>query len=447
MRDKIFAYTGLLLVAFSTVYIVFEVPRTDFWSLISFYTIGFGGMVLSYKYASPKDLFVLLFGGLIVRFLLINVTPELSNDFYRFIWDGEMMKLGLLPYVKTPDEIISSSPEIFQNAELRALYHGMGELSSGNHSNYPPINEFLFFIAAKLGSTLSAKVMILRIFTILADIGIVFVGLSLLKMKEMDLKKILFFVLNPFFILEFTANLHFEGVMMCFFLIAFWLYLKELKLLSGLFFAFSILTKMMTMIFLPFFLRKGNWKKGLIYIGSVALFTVIFAYPFFMNAGWEGYNSANSLYFKQLEFNAGLYFAFNGIVSAIAGFNAIQYIGPLFAFMALCGILVWYYKKQDKPLLEGFELWTIAFFIYLLMSTTVHPWYIGVLVLVGLFTNYLFPIVWSFLAYLSYYFYAENMSEGLFYTFVVVEYLVVIGVAVYEVKSKKVKVKSAGVDV
>lgn len=446
MREKILAFTGMLLVAFSVVYIAYEVPRADFWTLISLYAIGFGGMLISFKYTSQKELFILLFGGLLIRFFLINVTPELSNDFYRFIWDGEIMKLGMSPYGSTPDELISSSPEIFQNTELRALYHGMGELSQGNHSNYPPLNEFMFFMASKLGSTLAGKLMVLRVLIMLADIGIVLIGISLLKMMSLSLNRILLFVLNPFIILEFTANLHFEGVMVFFFLIAFWLYLKELRLLSSLFYAFSILTKVTTAVFLPFFLRKGEFKKGGLYITLVLLFTVIFAYPFFMNGGWEGYNEANNLYFQKFEFNGGLYTLINAIVGSMTGFNPIAYVGPALSFTAISLILIWYYRNQDRSILQGFDVLTITFFIYLGLSTTLHPWYLGVLLVVSLFSRFWFPLVWTFLVYFSYYFYSENMSEGLFYTFVAIEYLVVIGVAIYEVKSKKVKVKREGVE-
>lgn len=435
IRNKILAYTGMLIVAFSVLFLAFEIPRTNFGALIGLYTIGFAGMLLTYIYSGAKDLLFLLLGALLIRLLMINLTPELSHDFYRFIWDGEMMKMGLLPYVKTPDQIISSSPEIFQNAELRALYHGMGELSSSNYSNYPPINEFLFFIAAKLGTTLSSKVMVLRMFVILADIGIVLVGLSFLRMKELPMQKILLFALNPFILLEFTANLHFEGVMICFFLIGFWLYLKEMKLLSAFFMAFSILTKVFTLLFMPFFLRKGQWRNGLIYVSLILFFTLAFAFPFFMNSGWEGYQEANALYFRKFEFNAGIYYLIREAVWLLTGFNPIQYVGPLMAFVSFCFILVWYYRTQKEKILDGFEIWAVVFLVFLSLGTTVHPWYVGVLLILGLFTQFWFPLIWSFLVFLSYYFYAEEMQQGLFYTLIGFEYVVVLTVAIYEIKS------------
>ncbi|MCB0476842.1 MAG: DUF2029 domain-containing protein [Crocinitomicaceae bacterium] len=439
IRNKILTLTGFLLVAFATLYISFEVPRENFAALIGLYGLGFAGLLISYQFAQTKDLLFLLIGGFLVRFLMINVTPELSQDFYRFIWDGEMMKLGMLPYVKTPDEIISSSPEIFQNAEFRALYHGMGELSSSNYSNYPPLNELLFLIASKLGTTLSSKIMILRIFIILSDLVIVLVGLNLLKMKELPMKKMLLFAINPFIILEFTGNLHFEGVMMCFFLVGTWLYLKDMKLLASFFLAFSILLKVFTLILLPFFIRKKEWKSGLTFIGMTLLFTLVFAYPFFMNSGLEGYQKANALYFQQFEFNAGIYYLIREIGWMFTGFNPIAYVGPVLAFVSLILILIWYFRNWEAPILKGFEVWTIAFLIFLSLSTTIHPWYIGVLLILSLFTNYWFPLVWSFMAFLSYYFYSEDMNAGMYYTLVGIETACVLGLGIYEIKAKLLK--------
>ena len=56
---------------------------------------------------------------------------------------------------------------------------------------------------------------------------------------------------------------------------------------------------------------------------------------------------------------------------------------------------------------------TIAFFIYLLLSATIHPWYLLPLLGLGLFTNYSFPIVWSFTIFFSYliYGYFKNQEE------------------------------------
>ena len=69
--------------------------------------------------------------------------------------------------------------------------------------------------------------------------------------------------------------------------------------------------------------------------------------------------------------------------------------------------------------------------VYFLLSTTVHPWYVATPLLLSVFTRYRFAIVWSLLVMLSYSAYGEEFNENL--SLVAVEYLVVIGMAVYEI--------------
>ena len=55
------------------------------------------------KYSSLASIFIL---GLLIRGMFIFYIPELSQDFYRFIWDGNIQLLGINPYLYTPDVLI-----------------------------------------------------------------------------------------------------------------------------------------------------------------------------------------------------------------------------------------------------------------------------------------------------------------------------------------------------
>jgi hypothetical protein len=68
---------------------------------------------------------------------------------------------------------------------------------------------------------------------------------------------------------------------------------------------------------------------------------------------------------------------------------------------------------------------------YLLLATTVHPWYISTLVVFSVFTGYRYPVIWSLLVVFSYFAYqTASYQENLF--LVAVEYLLVTGVMLYE---------------
>jgi hypothetical protein len=51
-------------------------------------------------------------------------------------------------------------------------------------------------------------------------------------------------------------------------------------------------------------------------------------------------------------------------------------------------------------------LWT--YFLYLLFATTVHPWYVLPILVLGILSGYWFPVAWTFLVFLSYWGYNET---------------------------------------
>ena len=79
-------------------------------------------------------------------------------------------------------------------------------------------------------------------------------------------------------------------------------------------------------------------------------------------------------------------------------------------------------------------LFAVSF--YFLLSTTVHPWYIATPLLLGIFSKYRFPIVWSFVVMLSYSAYGKDgFDENLW--LVGLEYFIVAGFAVWELFLQK----------
>ena len=84
----------------------------------------------------------------------------------------------------------------------------------------------------------------------------------------------------------------------------------------------------------------------------------------------------------------------------------------------------------------------IAFTIYLLLSTTVHPWYIASILLLSVFTNYKYAIVWSFIVIISYLAYANaDNTENLW--IIGAEYLVVYAIIIFELftKGRRLEIK------
>ena len=61
----------------------------------------------------------------IFRAIFILSIPNLSQDFYRFIWDGRMILEGFNPYLFTVESFISKNE--FPVEQAQELFTGMGD--------------------------------------------------------------------------------------------------------------------------------------------------------------------------------------------------------------------------------------------------------------------------------------------------------------------------------
>ena len=427
----------LLLLASGALYLSFayDLVREDFIKLVTLYFALFflGWKMFQLERYNRK---FLLGAAILFRLLFLFSLPNLSQDFYRFIWDGELLLNGMNPYLLTPQELLSSGIPLFENAEV--LYKGMGTLSAGNHSNYPPLNQLIFAISTVLsGKSLLGAVVVMRLIIIAAEIGIFYFGRKLLITLNLPENRIFWYLLNPFIIIELTGNLHFEAVLIFLLIWALYLLHSEKWLWSAVLLAFAVSIKLIPLLFLPLFFRRLGWKKALGYYAVVAAVNILLFLPFLSTEFLSNYFQTIGLWFQKFEFNASIYYLIRWIGYQVEGYNILVYTGkPLAAAIFLAVVFLAFFRRNrtTSGLMTGM-LFSIT--IYYLLATTVHPWYLAVPVILCIFTNYRFPMVWSLVVVLSYAAYSNaSFQENLW--LVALEYLVVYSVLVYEIyKSTK----------
>lgn len=407
----------------------YDLERTDFFKLLSLW----GGLfVLSYKFFQLQryNLKILLAAAIIFRLLFLFAIPNLSQDFYRFIWDGRLLLEGINPYLMTPAEYFSSGDLPFSGAQ--ELYEGMSSLSARNPTNYPPLNQLFFALAALFGgNSILTSVVWLRIFIIAADIGIFYFGRKLLRNLKFPESNIFLYLLNPLVIIELTGNLHFEGVMLFFLLAALYILQCQKWLFSALFFSCSIAVKLIPLMFLPLLFRRLGWKRALVYYAVTGFLLLLFFLPFLSGAFAENFFSSINLWFQKFEFNASIYYLIRWIGYEVEGYNIIGYAGPALAGVVFVSILFMAILKRNQEIRGLLTSMMFGMGIYLLLATTVHPWYLATPLLLSVFTRYKFVQVWSLMVVLSYFAYSQpDYKENLW--IIALEYVVIFGVMVYE---------------
>lgn len=457
LNPSLFKYhkTPLLCILVSVILYVsfaYHLIRTEATKLILLYLSLF---VFAYilKKSAGFNFGLLVVASILLRLVFLFAIPNLSQDFYRFIWDGQMIISGFNPYLTTPDfqmemGIISNFPNQLE------LYNGMGQLSASHFTNYPPINQLCFVIANLFpGKSIISSVVGLRLIIIAADIGTLYFGKKLLEALKLSSSRIWWYMLNPFIIIELTGNLHFESVMIFFLIWSLYLLHSGKWKLAAIIFACSISVKLIPLLFLPIFYwwfspkeNRNKWiperstlLKLIGFYLIVLATTVLLFIPFFSMEFINNYAETVGLWFNDFEFNASIYYIVREIGYFITGYNEIAIIGKILPAISLVIILWFSLLRKNTTLHKLTTSIVIVFTCYLFLSTTVHPWYLGTLVALCIFTNYRFPLVWSFAIILSYLAYLSigtaDKSENLW--IIGLEYAIVFSAFIWEVILRK----------
>ncbi len=441
----------ILLALTSVIFYLFfayDLVRTDYIKLISLYTALF---IFFYKLIqTKKDNFKVLVGlAILFRILFFLATPNLSQDFYRFVWDGRMILEGYNPYLYAPESfILKSQFPIFQAQEL---YNGMGVLNGSHFSNYTPLNQFFFVIAGLFaGKSILGSVVLMRLFIMAADLGTLYFGKKLLERLNLPIHYIFWYVLNPFIIIELTGNLHFEGVMVFFLIWSLYLLHKGQWKFAAIVFACSVSIKLIPLMFLPlffqYFTKRHNTPsldstyKGLfhllIFYGIVVTILTLSFIPFYNSELLTNYINTVGLWFQRFEFNASFYYIARAIGYTFRGYNEIAVIGKAIPIAIVCFTLIITFFRKNKTTFQLIAAMLMVISFYYFLATTVHPWYLATLLILSVFTKYRFPLVWSFVIIFSYLAYANaDNKENLW--IIGLEYLVVYGFFVWEIMIKK----------
>ena len=411
----------------------YDLLREEFAKLIA---LAFALFVLFFKLLQFEkwNFNFLLIAGILFRLVFLIAEPNLSQDFYRFIWDGELVNHGINPYLYSPDEFIETSTIQIPNSKI--LHEGMGELSAQHFSNYPPINQLFFALSTFLGmGSLLGSIVWMRLFIVLADFGILYFGRKLLQNLNLSPHLVFWYFLNPLVIIELTGNLHFEGVMFFFFLWAIYLISCQRYLLAAPVYAAAIMVKLVPLLFLPLFIRYLGLKKSALFYILVGIGCAFYLIPFYDPELATNYSKTIGLWFSNFEFNAGIYNLVKYI--AVDFFDAkpwelIKTYGIFVKMATFALILLLAFLQKHKNLIQFFTLMLVVLSAYYFLSATVHPWYLVFLLGLSLFTQYRFTIVWSALIVLSYYAYSKpDFKENLW--LLSLEYLLVLGYLMYEI--------------
>ena len=302
--------------------------------------------------AKRTSLWIVLAGAILFRLTLLPLAPTLSDDPYRYHWDGQIQLAGQNPYIESPDTLAMGSRMTPTGHPLPA--HDMPNI-------YPPLAELLFRQAARyLPGAVAFK---LPFF--LADLLAVLLLAACLRRSEQREFRLAIYAWNPLVIVEFAGTGHSDALAIAALLGAI-LIIRSRAGVSTILLTASALVKVFPVTLFPVWLRRAGWPRSLrSWAGgaaSAALAVVCF-WPFRSALPHIG---ATLAYFQGhwRDNNASLFTLlrmFSGHADVAAG------IGE----GVVVGLALWAAARRLEPERAAF----LIFGAILLLSPNAYPWY------------------------------------------------------------------------
>lgn len=420
-----------IVTLFGYYWLAFEVERTDHVALFSIFA---GVILLSfvlYRWLPRKDWWILFSVGLVFRLVFLVATPALSDDYFRFTWDGELTSDGYSTFAFLPENFKQNiAPEHHQkyqdllSAKSDRFPDGMN--SRSYYSIYPAVNQWIFYSATWGNSPNNGNLIILRIWLLIAEVISFFLLRALLKRKSRE-SWITVYWWHPFVILELVGNLHFEGIAIVFILATVYYAHKNQWFQTALMAAFGIMTKLTPIFLLGALFRQFNWRKWMLTCLSAIVLAGLFFWTIVNMNTLSNFGNSADLFFNLFAFNSATYYGMVEIALEYEWEKARETVAAMLPwFSIVLGIMVVFLHKRSME-------WTLMllFTIYFFFSPIVHPWYITVLIPLALLTQTIYPLVWSVLIFGTYIAYGDEIivPERLIYT----EYLIVFTLLIFEI--------------
>src|SRR6267142_1995635 len=211
-----------------------------------------------------KDSRALLLLGLIFaalfRLSILFAPPYLSDDIYRYIWDGRVQSTGINPYRYIPaDESLARLREdkIYPNINRRDYARTI----------YPPVAEAAFLLITRF----SESVTWMKAFMVGCEAVAVWALIQLLASFGFARQRVLIYAWHPLVVWEFAGSGHLDALAITFIALALLARRKRCETLTGFLLACATCVKLFPAVLFPAVYIRRSWKMLLAFVATILI--------------------------------------------------------------------------------------------------------------------------------------------------------------------------------
>ena len=344
---------------------------------------------------SHSTLLIVLVFAVLFRLSLLFAPPYLSDDIYRYVWDGRVQAAGVNPYRYAP-----ADPAL-EHLRDDKIYPRI------NHNYaptiYPPVAEAIWFVTTRV----SESVTWMKITVILFEGIAIWAVLQLLGLVGLPRHRILLYAWHPLTVWEFAGSGHLDAIAIAFIALALLSRRRKAEAASGLALACAALVKLFPAVLLPALYKRRDWKMPLVFA-----LAIILAYLPYLRVGARGVIGFLPGYAQERGmFSGEQFFVLAAIRRLPLGFRVPTGAFIVFTILILAIVALWILARQRDTYDRSLANCLIIACTFTVLLAPHFAWYFTWLVPFLCFVPSV-PVIYltlsSFLLYLTWLYWADD---------------------------------------
>ncbi len=335
--------------------------------------------------------------ALLLRLAMLPMQPSLSDDAYRYLWDGRLVLHGYNPYHYVPEDSVLSA---FHDELLEAQGYPT------TNTIYPPGMQLVFAGAAAIGEisghTFSVGYLIYKLLLIVAEMVAIVLLLHLLQGMGKPLHYGMLYAWHPLAVVELAGQGHTDAFWVVSLALGIWYFWKKTADSGLVGLALGASMRLFPLLLFPLWMRFLARKEvivGLLLSVPFILLLAVFLDP----VALDTYSTVLTRFTNYYEFNGGFYYGVKAILDTVHIKPSNVISGSIGTVTLLVGALsVWLWPVRERTTSSLAWRMLIILTLQIILPAKVHIWYfVAPLFVLPLFVKKSLSVAWLWVALIA----------------------------------------------
>lgn len=315
--------------------------------------------------SNRATMIIILSFAVLFRLGLLFAPPFLSDDIYRYVWDGRVQAAGINPYRYIPAD------KALEPLRDETIYPKINRRDFAP-TIYPPLAQVIFFLTTRISESVTWMKATLVGFEILA----VWALISLLASFNLPPERVLIYAWHPLLVYEVAGSGHLDAAAIAFIALALLARHRRMEAATGFALACAVLIKLFPAVLFPALYRRWGWKMPLVFLS-----TILVGYAPYLAVGWRAVLGYLPGYTAEEGIQSGARFYLLAIARKIFGEAALP--GPVYlgaGAIILLSLSLWCLWKRERDEASYLARAFMLAGAFTILLSPHFPWYFGWLV-------------------------------------------------------------------